>query len=91
MASLDLIDRTASRKIHEATVKPKFFELIVFPFAFAFSPLFIPFIIFLTGFILPRQNIIAYNGKVPDFDDDYEYIPSNRRNNPYFYVIQYTT
>jgi hypothetical protein len=90
LASLDLVDRTISKKIHEALIRPQFLELIVFPFAFAFSPYFVPILIFMSGFILPRQDIFHLNGKVYEYDEELEKVPRHYKTNPYFYILQYT-
>jgi hypothetical protein len=50
LEKIDYVDKAISKPLHEVIVKPKFLELAIFPFAFIFSPLFVPVIIYATGY-----------------------------------------
>jgi hypothetical protein len=53
---IDYVDKWLSKFVHDCVIRPKFMEYIVFPFAFLFSPYFIPVLIYSTGFVFPRAN-----------------------------------
>lgn len=50
---IDRIDRNLSNMIHEAVVKPKFLECIVFPFGLLCSTLFMPIVVIFLGYVYP--------------------------------------
>lgn len=78
---VDFVDKWFSKWLHQCVVRPKFLELTIFPFAFAFSPIFVPFIIYATGFLLPKINA----SKTPKELLDEELLPVN----PYEIMLNY--
>jgi hypothetical protein len=54
LEKLDYIDRKISGWVHNCVVRPKFLELVIFPFAFLFSPISVLIVMGVVGVFLPR-------------------------------------
>ncbi len=50
---VDFVDRKLSGYVHTCAVKPRFLELIIFPFAALFQPFCVPIVLAAVGIFMP--------------------------------------
>ena len=55
MNRIDTIDRKISSFFHGTILKPQILEFIILPFAYLFSPFFVPVLILIVGFKIPTS------------------------------------
>ncbi|CDW79002.1 membrane-associated phospholipid phosphatase [Stylonychia lemnae] len=84
---IDLIDRFTSSFLHDAVIKPKFLELLVFPFAVMFNPIAVLVLVYAIGYQFPKHNYKT--DKTQEQVELYEYNDKPVNIDPLFYVIQY--